>query len=174
MTVSIVFAFGGGLGAKGAHICPCSVSPKQCLVGVMAFLRRIWFCQGKGNWGFSCPNFAGGQMTAKRVRPLHRRHITQDGGDPGGHGGGVYSGTGRGVRGCPERSWPPPGLCRRGCIRWRGAHRPCQRTPGLRPQRRARGDSAPQARPTLLPLRPGRLCHSPPVSLRRNVNLVCP
>lgn len=35
---------GGGLGAKGAHICPCSVSPKQCLVGVTALLRSIWFC----------------------------------------------------------------------------------------------------------------------------------
>lgn len=42
-------------GAKGAHICPCFVNPKQCLVGVTASLRT-WFCHGKGR-GFLTPKF---------------------------------------------------------------------------------------------------------------------
>lgn len=56
-------------GTKGAHICPCSVNPKQCLVGVTASLRRIWFCHGKGRGFLTSKFFSGNLMTAKRVHP---------------------------------------------------------------------------------------------------------
>lgn len=55
-------------GAKGAHICPCSVNPKQCLVGVTASLRRIWFCHGKGR-GFLTSKFCWESDDSKQSAP---------------------------------------------------------------------------------------------------------
>lgn len=62
--------------------------------GDNGFSQKDLVLPGEGKWGFSSPNFAGDQMTAKRVYPLHHCHITQDGEESRGHFSVVYSGTG--------------------------------------------------------------------------------
>lgn len=52
-------------------MCPCSVNPKQCLVGVMASLRRIWFCHGKGRGFLTSKFFFWESDDSKESAPAH-------------------------------------------------------------------------------------------------------
>lgn len=60
---------------RGAHICPCSVNPKQRLVGGTASLRRIWFCHGKGK-GFLTSKFCWELDDSKESAPSTSYHMS--------------------------------------------------------------------------------------------------